>query len=90
MSLLSSTSCPQLGSKELKRRNWTLRLVPRRMLAFWKSVHFGWVVGAMFPGGSKAEEHSECGHLFLGGRCPRRKKGTGSVSTGCVLNQRAQ
>lgn len=58
MSLSSSTSCPQPGSEGVKRRNWTLRLVPLRRLALWKSVHFGWVVGGTFPGGETTQNKS--------------------------------
>lgn len=34
----------------MKRRNWTLRVVPPRRLAFWKSVHFGCWVEGVSPG----------------------------------------
>lgn len=80
ISLLSSTSFPQLGFEGVKRRNWTFRLVPRRRLAFWKSVHFGCWVGGTSPGEKKKRQNkkdSRWDHLFLEGRklfLKRRKK----------------
>lgn len=48
---------PQLGFEEVKRRNWTLSLLPRRKFACWKSAHWCHEVLFAFPAIGGGEKH---------------------------------